>query len=212
MGKQKKDGTFYSFLLFLLLLGVCITGISEATVQLVPRVNTSGAILQGIANEDYVVFGKYEHRLNAFDGSKELTAVPIIWRVMSADAVIGGQKKAILLSHYLLESMAYEGSFDAYENRPVTSTPVNTWDSSEIQRWLNSSGIVSVYLGVDNVGADYFKAAEQNALLPYPDGTGSKMTLPSLSTQDGSSGGCDAGMGMYSFFLLLSAIVMKKIK
>ena len=57
MKKQKKSGVLYTLFLVLLLIGVSLTGTSEATVQLVPRVNAGGQILHGIANEDYVVFG-----------------------------------------------------------------------------------------------------------------------------------------------------------
>ena len=84
---------------------VASCGPSEAVVQLRPRVNSSGAILKDdggvkIAGEDYVIWGKYKHRF--MNGAYETTATPVLWRVMSADAAMGGQKKVILLTHFLV--------------------------------------------------------------------------------------------------------------
>ena len=124
MKKQKKSGVLYTLFLVLLLIGVSLTGTSEATVQLVPRVNAGGQILHGIANEDYVVFGKYRHASLDNTGtnrSQESNPTPVIWRVMSADAAPGSQKRAILLTHYLVDAMAYES----------TGTD-NTWSGSDV--------------------------------------------------------------------------------
>ena len=116
MKKQKKSGVLYTLFLVLLLIGVSLTGTSEATVQLVPRVNAGGQILHGIANEDYVLFGTYKHKTGNIGSTPESTATPVIWRVMSADAAPGaGQKKAILLTHYLMDKMAYESTGTSFQ-------------------------------------------------------------------------------------------------
>ena len=175
MKKQKKSGVLYTLFLVLLLIGVSLTGTSEAEVQLVPRVNASGQILHGIANEDYVVFGKFDHRKETWNGSKETSPTPIIWRVMSADAAPGaGQKKAILLTHYLVDAMVY----DSGDNNP--------WSGSGVQVWVNK----------ETAGGflEKFSILEKGAMMsPSPDGIpGTKATLPSGSV-DNTVGGFNWG-------------------
>ena len=204
MERQKKYGVCCSFLLLLFLYGICFVSSAQARVQLQPRVNAQGEILKNdagaaIANEDYVVLGKFDHRLMEYSGVKEVQATPILWRVMSADSALGNQRKVTMLTHHLLESMAYQNQYDdrgwgedPQYVRPGTMIPMNTWLGSEVQKWLSSSGMVTVYQW-DGSGvapnsvrgflhSDYFNAAEIGALLPYPDGTGALMTLPSFWT------------------------------
>ncbi len=113
---------------------------------------------------------------------------------MSADASPGSQKKAILLTHYLMDVMAYQFMYHAGPNeneRPEGGFPRNQWDGSEVQKWLHSTTPLNVRQYINSIDqaeelaregfqhSDYFTGAELGALLTYPDGTGSKMTLPS---------------------------------
>ena len=192
MRKQKKSGVLYTLFLVLLLIVVSLTGTSEAGVQLVPRVNTSGDIMQGGISEDYVVFGKYRHASVDVSNNyyREANPTPILWRVMSADAALGGQKRAILLSHYVLDAMAYQYKDNSGNpaERPDGQAR-NKWDGSEVQTWLNNTttAIVTQYISATDEThpikgfqhSDYFTTLELDAMLVYPDGAGSKVTLPS---------------------------------
>ena len=197
---DKKRGWFISF--FLLLLSVYIfTGISEAGVTLKPRYNGTNI---DAAREQYVYFGKYEHRLGSATGTSEDIPTPILWRVMELKDHGAGKKGAILLSHYLLESMAYQGNYthdggSGKYYRTGTSILAHTWDGSEVQSWLNSSDVsVSVKLGKTNnystpikgfLHPDYFSSVEQGSMLDYPynrysegeigPAAGKKIVLPS---------------------------------
>lgn len=174
-------------------------GPSEAVVQLRPRVNSSGAILKNddgikIAGEDYVLWGKYKHRL--VGGNYESAGTPVLWRVMSADAAMGGQKKVILLTHFLVDFMRYHSSAS------------NIWGSSDVQLWVNSTAMGGFL--------EDFSVSERNAMpSPSLDGlSGTKATLASLWKSDASSalwdwvyagelyswfGGNDMGVGGGSF-------------
>ena len=169
MERHKKSGVYPTLLLFLFLYGVLLSSPAQAGVQLVPRVNTHGEILENeagaaIANESYVLFGKYKHKTGNTGDGVEPTETPIIWRVMSADAAHGSQKNAILLTHYVMDKMAYGNN--------------NTWQNSTVQTWLN------------NTTAGFltdFSANEKSSMLDYPDGvSSSKVTLPSFWTDDDS--------------------------
>ena len=178
--RNRKCGLFDLFVLLLFVYGVCLPGTSEAGVQLVPRVNTNGEILKNeagvpIAHESYVLFGTYKHKTDGTGSTQESTATPVIWRVMSADAAQGaGQKKAILLTHYLMDKMAYDGGND------------NTWSGSDVQVWVNK----------ETAGGflEKFSILEKGAMMsPSPDGIpGTKATLPSGSV-DNTVGGFNWG-------------------
>ena len=199
--RDRKYGVYYSFLLLLLSLFV-FSGISEAGVTLSPRYN--GTSIEA-TREQYVYFGKYDHRLETYDGLKEGSPTPILWRVMELKDHSGSQKGAILLSHYVLESIAYQGTTTGSPNyyRPETTIPANTWYGSEVQSWLNSSDVsVTVKLGVTDVNAnikgflhtDYFSTLEQGLMLDYPysrynetesvPAAGKKIVLPSGKYED----------------------------
>ncbi len=186
-----------------LLLALC--GAAEAGVTLVPRVNSKGEILKDessapIVSEDYVLFGKFRHRLEHPAGASEDIATPILWRVMSLD-VSPSPTKAILLSHRLLESMSYQGQVvsvghgtgnpkdtDWYRS-PDRHIYANRWDGSEVQKWLNDASQATsypVYLAENYWEIEptetskqahvegflhRFADEERNALLAYPDGT-----------------------------------------
>ena len=195
--RNRKYGVYYSFLLLLLSLFV-FSGISEAGVTLSPRYN--GTNIDG-TRENYVMFGKYDHRLVTYNGSKEGSPTPILWRVMELQDHSGSQKGAILLSHYVLESMAYQGTTTGNPDyyRPETTIPANTWYGSEVQSWLNSSDAsVTVKLGKTGdystpikgfLHTDYFSTIEQGLMLDYPynryseteiaPAAGKKIVLPS---------------------------------
>ncbi len=203
-------------LLFCLMAALLLTPseVSEAGVTLVPRVNSRGNILKDesgapIASEDYVLLGKFKHRLKFADGDQETEATPILWRVMSLDAS-PNPTKAILLSHRLPESMSYQGqvvNVDGWYRSPLDDPPVcaNRWDGSEVQKWLNDASQTTaykVYLAetywkvepkqtskpTQVEGFLYgFAKEERDALLSYPDGTkDSKVSLPSGWTVDNS--------------------------
>ena len=167
---KKRGKLFGGFSFFLLLLSVFVfSGISEAAVTLSPRYNGTNI---DAAREQYVYFGKYEHRLGMHNGISEDIATPILWRVMELKDHGAGKKGAILLSHYLLESMAYQGTTTGNPDyyRPGTSIPAHTWDASEVQSWLNSSDVsVSVKLGKTDtyqnikgfLHPSYFSSVEQ---------------------------------------------------
>ena len=94
---------------------------------------------------------------------------------MSADAAPGSQKRAILLTHYLVDAMAYES----------TGTD-NTWSGSDVQVWVNK----------ETAGGflEKFSLLEKGAMMsPSPDGIpGTKATLPSGSV-DNTVGGFNWG-------------------
>ena len=195
---KKRGKLFGGFSFFLLLLSVFVfSGISEAAVTLSPRYNGTNI---DAAREQYVYLGKYEHRLGMHNGISEDIATPILWRVMELKDHGAGKKGAILLSHYLLESMAYQGTTTGNPDyyRPGTSIPAHTWDASEVQSWLNSSDVsVSVKLGKTDtyqnikgfLHPSYFSSVEQGVMLDYPydrysegesvPATGTKIVLPS---------------------------------
>ena len=158
---------FFVFLFVLLSVSV-----SNANVQVTSRVNTSGTIL---GNEDYVLFGKLIHDVDDGSGSArspEAFATPVLWRVMSADAAPGaGQKKAILLSHYLLVEKKYNGANND-----------NRWEQSEIRIWLNDTSNSGFLSG--------FSASEQAVMLkPSPDGaSGLRVTAPAGYDKSGYAG------------------------
>lgn len=111
-------------LLGLAVLLLALSGVAEAGVTLVPRVNSRGDILKDergatIAGEDYVLFGKFKHRLEKPRGDQEADATPILWRAMSLD-ISPTPTKATLLSHHLLEAMArqHEVTSDGSGNDP----------------------------------------------------------------------------------------------
>ena len=175
---------------------LALSGTSEAGVTLVPRVNSSGDILKdergvAIASEDYVLFGKFKHRLVVAAGDQETAATPILWRAMSLD-ISPNPTKAVLLSHHLLEGMAYQ------RGARGDSRPQNTWEGSQVQKWLNDASPATAYdvyltknyrarpstpLGAQVEGfLHHFAPEERNALQPYPDGTAnSGVSLPSGS-------------------------------
>lgn len=166
---------------------VASCGPSEAVVQLRPRVNSSGAILKDdggvkIAGEDYVIWGKYKHRF--MNGAYETTATPVLWRVMSADAAMGGQKKVILLTHFLVDFMRYNAILN------------NTWDGSAVQLWVNSSAMGGFL--------EDFSVSERDAMpSPSLDGlSGTKATLASFWKADASFNAWDWVYGgeLYSWF------------
>ena len=150
----------------------------EASVTLTPRVDSGGSI---VGDESYVLFGQFDHRLMAFDGNKEASATPILWRVMEL-GTSEGKSGAILLSHYLLDTIVYlqDGKYDSGTYlRNSDSKPVHTWEGSDVQAWLNSSeASVSVVTRKEGATAirgflhpDYFSLSERSLLLSYPYGT-----------------------------------------
>ena len=159
---------------------------SEAVVQVLPRLNINGDILKDesgvdIPLEDFVLLGKFKHGMYAsldvtgWKNHYEPWPVPVLWRVMSGDAATGsGQRKVTLLANYLVDARRY--------NMGSAATPwavSNAWVGSELQLWLNntSTGFLTD-----------FTTASKNALLsPSPDGIGgSKVTLPSLASENGA--------------------------
>ncbi|MDL2263801.1 DUF6273 domain-containing protein [Synergistaceae bacterium OttesenSCG-928-I11] len=123
-------------------------------------------------------------------GDQETVPTPVLWRVMELQKHGGDKPGAILLSHYLLEAMAYQGAVGGSDPdyvRPGTAIAANTWDGSEVQTWLNSAATERVKLGAlddyDNtykgfLHADYFSMAERFSMVDYPS-IGTKVVLPS---------------------------------
>ena len=188
---------FSIFVLGVFFIAALFAGASSAGVTLTPRVigdkygNDSND-----GNEDYVFFGQYEHWSGfvggAFPGDNtyELSARPILWRVMSAD-LSSNPRKVILLSHYTLDTNKYDSGGDS------------TWLGSPMQSFLNSdASTVQTYYrnGADRtplipgfLHESRFSALERSAMLsPSPDAeTNSVVTLP--SSADVRSGWFESG-------------------
>ncbi len=181
--------------LWIILFIVCLMPTevwADSGVKLMPRVDDKGQILNPTAiSEDFVLFGKYCHRLESPTGPLESEPTPILWRVMSLDNDIKPMK-ATLLSHYVLESMAYQVQDRADgQNR-------NTWRASEVQKWLNSVSMAPGKLRSSESAtikgflySEYFSVEEKNMLMLYGDGTNGKITLP--------SGEADVSLGRFQW-------------
>jgi len=138
----------------------------------------TGALNPVTASGDFVLFGRYRHRWESEDGPIESSPTEILWKVVSLDSE-AAPTKAFLLSHYILEGMAYQSS------PRIDGKEQNTWEGSEIQRWLNNSEELRVKKKAGEVilkgflHEDYFTAKEKSIMLLYGDGTEGKVTLPS---------------------------------
>lgn len=162
-----------------------------SVVTLKARLNENDKVRE---HGDYVLFGKYNHRLwdmrtkriGDFRGRHE----PILWRVMETRVHDKSKRGIILLSHYLLDAMAYQDAFedDDAHYRPATEIFANTWAGSKVQLWLNSTATVRVCFGADRyrggeywydemfksvshkgfLHEDYFSSKERALMLNYP--------------------------------------------
>lgn len=191
MHKRLRLPCFFAFAAFIFFT---FADISESAVTLRPRANSSNAIAGG---EDYILFGRYRHA--SLDASsryrQEAKPTPVLWRVMEIDSTTN-PARAILLSHYLLDVMAYCGKIrESSPNsgkwvRNDTTVPANQWGGAEIQAWLGSSAMANVTQHIDGKGTtrsikgflhpDYYATQEKAALLPYPGEARNGVTLPSL--------------------------------
>ena len=185
MKKRIRSAAFLVMVIGLsIVFGLFRASTSQAVVQVLPRLNISGDILKDesgvdILTEDYVLLRKFVHGwYHAWEPpyltTRESSATPVLWRVMSGDAAPGsGQRRVTLLTNYLVDSRRYN---TGNPSQPWLAN--NTWLGSELQVWLNdANGFLK----------DFNNPAKKVLVSPSPDGiVGSTITLPSLASATGS--------------------------
>ena len=207
-GKSKNYGTLFSF--FLLLLGICFTGRSEAGVSLKgyadknPDLDAAVTIAaaDGVtetANDttyEYVFFGRYPQR----QVGGLWPAQPVVWRVLSADQG-GSTRKALLLSEKNLDAKAFDtrnfapGASDGtsfFDSGVVWNNYNNNYGYSQIRGFLvgNAKDAGTTVGGVFG-NAGYFTVEERGAvsadsIVSRGDNTANNTTIiaPHVTTAD----------------------------
>ena len=167
MGKQRKRGVLYFFLLVLFLYGLCIAPPAQAGVKLMgwsdlnPNTTPNGQT-SNAGTYQYVLFGKYN-------------STPILWRILSADQT-GTTRKGYLYSEKGLLNRAFDDvvlysnnyGTSSIRNFLVGTTGSDFYISSNFTATEKSAVIVQSFATADGQGNN-LTTTENAMFLPSSD-------------------------------------------